>query len=167
MKQYRKEKAPTTRWAGTLAGHPRPHCRPTACSSLGQQHRHGHPAEYHGLRRHRPDMRERSRHHLHRHRLGTRPLERHHAQGLRPRPPLLQPPHRPRIPRSEAQLPLRPALGHSRPGETAHPHRRKRPVLAPALLLHARHPQVQNQFDRQDTDLETVFTGLGMQCASN
>ena len=49
---------------------------------------------------------------------------------------------RPRVPRSEAQLPLRPALRHSRPGETAHPHRRKRPVLAPALLLHARHPQV-------------------------
>ena len=71
-----------------------------------------------GLRRYRTDMRKRSRHHLHRHRFGIRTLERHHAQSLRPRPTVLQPAHRPRIPRGKENLSFRTSVRHPLTSET-------------------------------------------------
>ena len=106
---------------------------------LGQQHRNRHPAKPDGLRRYRTDMRKRSRHHLHRHRFGIRTLERHHAQSLRPRPTVLQPPHRPRIPRGKENLSFRTSVRHPLTSETTDSHCRERALFPPGILLHACH----------------------------
>ena len=106
---------------------------------LGQQHRNRHPAKPDGLRRYRTDMRKRSRHHLHRHRFGIRTLERHHAQSLRPRPTVLQPAHRPRIPRGKENLSFRTSVRHPLTSETTDSHCRERALFPPGILLHACH----------------------------
>ena len=80
-------------------------------------------------------------HRIHRHRDRIRKLERHAAQGVRPRPPVLQPAYRPRISGGEQKLPLRAALGYARTGKAPDPHGGERSVLPPELLLYAtRHP---------------------------
>ena len=105
---------------------------------FGQQHRYGYPTKHHGLRRNRTYLRSGSGHPFHRHRIGSRSLERYPAQSVRPRPLVLQPPHRPGIPGSEEKLSFRSDFGYAVAGANFHSDGRRRIILPPIILLHVR-----------------------------
>ncbi len=94
--------------------------------------------KHHGLRRNRTYLRSGSGHPFHRHRIGSRSLERYPAQSVRPRPLVLQPPHRPGIPGSEEKLSFRPDFGYAVAGANFHSDGRRRIILPPIILLHVR-----------------------------
>ena len=102
-----------------------------------QQHGHGTAAKPDRLGRNGDYLRERGGHRIDSHRDGIRQLERHAAQGVRPRPPVLQPPHRPGIQGNHRLLPVRTPLGHARTDKAAHLLAGERTVLAKHILLHA------------------------------